>query len=92
MVVWVLCAVLQAIQESLLPPSVHMFPKKKTKQELGMNGAVSQENGKKAEGSSSPSVPEGEDQVLDHGNQNEITVPTPPERTVSRSSSPYPNV
>ncbi|KAI3418604.1 uncharacterized protein J3R85_013667 [Psidium guajava] len=79
-----------AIQESLLPPSVHMSPKK-SRQELGMNGAVSQENGNKAEGSSSPSLPEGEIQVLDHGNQNEITVTTPPERTVSRSSSPYPN-
>ncbi|KAF8005664.1 hypothetical protein BT93_K0063 [Corymbia citriodora subsp. variegata] len=76
-----------AIQESLLPPFVHMSPKRKSKQELGMNGAVSQKNGKKAEGSSS----DGENQVLDHGNQNEIRVPTQLERTISRSSSPYPN-
>lgn len=80
-----------AIQESLLPPSVHMSPKKKSKREFGMNGAVSQKNGNKAEGSSSPSVAEGENQVLDHGNQDAMAVPTPSERTVSRSSSPYPN-
>lgn len=92
MVVRVFCVILQAIQESLLPPSVHMSPKKKSRQELGTNGAVSQKNGKKAEVSSSPGLAEGDNQVLDHGNQNDITAPTPPERTAPRSSSPYPNV
>ncbi|KAJ4730375.1 Rhodanese-like domain-containing protein chloroplastic-like [Melia azedarach] len=50
-----------AIQETLLPPSVHILPKKKKKkakvlQQQGING-VDQQTGDNAEGSSSNSVP-----------------------------------
>ncbi|XWS75975.1 hypothetical protein CRYUN_Cryun01aG0137500 [Craigia yunnanensis] len=56
-----------AIQETLLPPSVHIKPKKvvKISQKLGVNGAVSQVEDKK-EGSSSMSAPVVESQTMDH--------------------------
>lgn len=58
---YILFCSLQAIQETLLPPSVHILPKKKKKkakilQQQGING-VDQQTGDNAEGSSSNSVP-----------------------------------
>ncbi|XVF32019.1 hypothetical protein REPUB_Repub17cG0045300 [Reevesia pubescens] len=80
-----------AIQETLLPPSVHIEPKKKKKkvkisQKLGVNGAVIQMEDKK-EGSFSPSASVVESQMTDH----ELTESVPSAKVGSQSFSPYPN-
>ncbi|XVF21253.1 hypothetical protein REPUB_Repub12eG0074100 [Reevesia pubescens] len=80
-----------AIQETLLPPSVHIKPTKKKKkveisQKLGVNGAVSQVGDSK-EGSSSISAPVAESQTMDH----ELTESEPCTKVGSQSSSRYPN-
>ncbi|XP_021273888.1 rhodanese-like domain-containing protein 4A, chloroplastic [Herrania umbratica] len=80
-----------AIQETLLPPSVHIKPKKKKKkvkisQQFGVNGAVGQVEDKK-EDSSSTSAPVVESQTIDH----EVTESMPHAKVGSWSSSPYPN-
>ncbi|MFQ6625598.1 hypothetical protein Gotur_004793 [Gossypium turneri] len=80
-----------AIQETLLPPSVHITSKKKKKVKIsrgfGVNGAVDQVEDKK-EGSSSTNAPRLESQTMDH----ELTESMPHAKVGSHSSSPYPNV
>lgn len=80
---------MQAIQETLLPPSVHIKSKKKVKisRGFGVNGAVDQVEDKK-EGSSSTNAPILESQTMDH----ELTESMPHAKVGSHSSSPYPNV
>lgn len=71
MVHWIIrfCfAVLQAIQETLLPPAVHILPKKKkkktkTSQQVGING-IDQQAGD-SEASSSGNVPIANSPVAD---------------------------
>ncbi|KAL4308454.1 hypothetical protein GQ457_01G051820 [Hibiscus cannabinus] len=81
-----------AIQETLLPPSVHIKRKKKKKTKLkisrgfGANGTVNQVEDKK-EGSFPTNAPVMESQTTDH----EVTESFPHEKVRSRSSSPYPN-
>ncbi|XVE72648.1 hypothetical protein DITRI_Ditri11bG0054900 [Diplodiscus trichospermus] len=81
-----------AIQDTLLPPSVHIKPKKKKKkvklsQKLGENGAATQVEDKK-EGSSSISTPVVESQTMNE----ELTESVPRTKVGFQSSSPYPNV
>lgn len=86
---------LQAIQESLLPPSVHMYPKKKGKasEDFGTNGAVAEQNGQNNSISSLPHVPtEAEGQTNNAGDSNKSIVSIIPDKVVQSSSSPYPNV
>ncbi|XP_031373085.1 rhodanese-like domain-containing protein 4A, chloroplastic [Punica granatum] len=87
-----------AIQETLLPPSVHMFPKKKGKasEDLGTNGAVAKQSGRNSSLSSSPSLPtKAESQASNPGmklDSNKSKVSMVPDNVVcSSSSSPYPN-
>ncbi|GMI73965.1 hypothetical protein HRI_001065800 [Hibiscus trionum] len=81
-----------AIQETLLPPSVHIKrnKKKKTKVRIsrgfGANGAVKQVEDKK-EASSPTNAHVMESQTTDH----EVTESIPHAKFRSRSSSPYPN-
>lgn len=82
---------LQAIQESLLPPSVHMNRRRKAKasQKFGTNGVVQQNGDNKAAPSSKSS--NGEIQTsrlhVDASSDTKSQL-----KTQSRSSSPYPNV
>ncbi|XP_039041351.1 rhodanese-like domain-containing protein 4A, chloroplastic [Hibiscus syriacus] len=78
-----------AIQETLLPPSVHIKRKKKKvkiSQGFGANGAVNQVEDKK-DGSSPTNAPVMESQTTDH----EVTESIPHAKVHSGSSSPYPN-
>ncbi|GAV68383.1 hypothetical protein CFOL_v3_11886, partial [Cephalotus follicularis] len=86
-----------AIQEMLLPPSVHIKPKKKKKrvkitEQVGMNGGVNQQTENDNEGSSSTSVPIRESQRMENnGHVNKSTTSIPHLKIGYRSSSPYPN-
>lgn len=84
---------LQEIQETLLPPSVHIYPKKKTKksQELGTNGVIGSKEDNSEVASTRPGAI-GESQGSDQGNVSESTEPILQTKNGARSSSPYPNV
>ncbi|KAM5562901.1 rhodanese-like domain-containing protein 4A, chloroplastic [Rosa sericea] len=81
-------------QETLLPPSMHMYPKKKVKtsKETGTNGGVVQQNedGNNAS-SSSENVAVAEKQRIDNGHISKSTKAVSPVKDGSRSSSPYPS-
>ncbi|XP_022159232.1 rhodanese-like domain-containing protein 4A, chloroplastic [Momordica charantia] len=79
-----------AIQERLLPPSVHMSKRKKTKasQKFGTNGVVRQRGENEAVPSSKTSIGEIKTSRL-HIDASSDTKPQL--KTQSRSSSPYPN-
>ena len=76
---------LQEIQETLLPPSVHIYPKKKTKksQELGTNGVIGSNEDKPEVASTETGASIGESQ----GTKSIRNI-----KNGARSSSPYPNV
>ncbi|XP_065873328.1 rhodanese-like domain-containing protein 4A, chloroplastic [Euphorbia lathyris] len=76
-----------AIQETLLPPSVHINPKKKKKSkvsQLGTNGGVSQKS--EENNGNIPSV--AESQRADNGHVNKSMISTPHTKIDCRS--PYP--
>lgn len=77
---------LQEIQETLLPPSVHIYPQKKRKasRELGENGRVIRSN--------EDNGAIGESQGSDHAQVANSTMSTLDKKNGARSSSPYPNV
>ncbi|XP_052115885.1 rhodanese-like domain-containing protein 4A, chloroplastic [Arachis duranensis] len=84
-----------AIQDSLLPPSVHIKRRKKKKasQEVGANGnGAIQQNDSNYESASTPDIPADGNQEKENGHvkRSEESVP---ERKISSvvSSSPYPN-
>uniref|UniRef100_A0A2P2J363 Rhodanese domain-containing protein n=1 Tax=Rhizophora mucronata TaxID=61149 RepID=A0A2P2J363_RHIMU len=79
------------IQETLLPPSTHIYPRKqKTKiSQVGLNGGVAQQNEDKNE-TSSVSLPIRESPTADNGYVNTLVKSTPHVKIDSRS--PYPNV
>ncbi|CAL5388184.1 unnamed protein product [Camellia sinensis] len=82
----------QAIQETLLPLSVHIYPKKKVKmpKKLGMNGGVNQQSNNQATSSTTPSV--GQSEKVDNGYVNKAIETTQHVNNGSRSLSPYPNI
>ncbi|XP_057435849.1 rhodanese-like domain-containing protein 4A, chloroplastic [Lotus japonicus] len=84
-----------AIQDTLLPPSLHMYRRKKTKasQKLSTNGnGAIQKNDSKNESSLSLEVPTVENQKTENGHVKRSVESGPEMRTGSRaSSSPYPN-
>ncbi|KAF5954497.1 hypothetical protein HYC85_007353 [Camellia sinensis] len=82
----------QAIQETLLPLSVHIYPKKKVKmpKKLGMNGGVNQQSNNQATSSTTPSV--GQSEKVDNGYVNKAIETTQHVNNGSRSLSPYPNL
>lgn len=84
---------LQEIQETLLPPSVRIYRKKKVKtsQQLGMNGGVLQSN-EIDKAISSEHVDIGDSQRIDNGRVKKSTKSALEIKNASRSSSPYPNV
>ncbi|XP_010095587.2 rhodanese-like domain-containing protein 4A, chloroplastic [Morus notabilis] len=73
------------IQETLLPPSLHIYPQKKRKasQELGENGRVIRSN--------EDNGAIGESQGSDHAQVANSTMSTLDKKNGARSSSPYPN-
>ncbi|KAI9075675.1 hypothetical protein K1719_042372 [Acacia pycnantha] len=80
------------IQDTLLPPSVHIYPKKKIKasEQLGTNGAIQQneDNGN----AWSPDIPKPVDQSSDTGPVRKSAESFPDVKIKSKaSSSPYPN-
>ncbi|KAI8013182.1 hypothetical protein LOK49_LG05G01640 [Camellia lanceoleosa] len=81
----------QAIQETLLPLSVHIYPKKKVKmpKKLGVNGGVSQQSNNQATSSTTLSV--GQSEKVDNGYVNKAIETTQHANNGSRSLSPYPN-
>ncbi|KAL3604754.1 hypothetical protein D5086_005613 [Populus alba] len=80
------------IQETLLPPSVHMKPKKKKKKakvsQLGVNGGVAQQNDGEDGIPSSTSFPLEGSQSVDNGHVNKPMTSTPHVEIDFRS--PYP--
>ncbi|PSR86288.1 Rhodanese-like domain-containing protein 4A [Actinidia chinensis var. chinensis] len=80
----------QAIQESLLPPSVHIFPKKKVKmsQQPEMNGGVNKQSDNEATSSRTLS---GQSEMVNNGYVSKATECTAQPKDGSRSLSPYPN-
>ncbi|KAK4775518.1 hypothetical protein SAY87_023479 [Trapa incisa] len=81
-----------AIQESLLPPSVHMKANKKgeASEDIGINGAVPEQNGQNDLISFLPDAPtKVEEQPNDALNSNKSTLI--PDKVVHNSLSPYPN-
>ncbi|KAI5599733.1 hypothetical protein BDE02_02G215000 [Populus trichocarpa] len=80
------------IQETLLPPSVHMKPKKKKKKakvsQLGVNGGVAQQNDGEDGIPSSTSFPLEGSQSVDNGHINKPMTSTPHVEIDFRS--PYP--
>ncbi|KAJ6687010.1 RHODANESE-LIKE DOMAIN-CONTAINING PROTEIN 4A CHLOROPLASTIC [Salix purpurea] len=80
------------IQETLLPPSIHMKPKKKKKKakisQLGVNGGVAQQNDGEDGIPSSTSLPLEESQSVDNGHINKSMTST---RVEIDFRSPYPN-
>ena len=85
---------LQAIQDTLLPPSVHMIRRKKAKgsQQLDTNGGI-QKNEDKGETALSPDVPSDGKQGKDNGHVSMSQKPVSDVTIGSKaSSSPYPNV
>ncbi|KAF3434947.1 hypothetical protein FNV43_RR22034 [Rhamnella rubrinervis] len=81
------------IQETLLPPPVHIYSKKKgkTSQELGTNGGVLQSNEDDNNAISFESVDIRESQGIDNGRVTKSTKSELGIKNGSRSSSPYPN-
>ncbi|XP_057513222.1 rhodanese-like domain-containing protein 4A, chloroplastic isoform X2 [Actinidia eriantha] len=82
----------QAIQESLLPPSVHIFPKKKVKmsQQPEMNGGVNKQSDNVA--TSSRTLSTGQSEMVNNGYVSKATECSAQPKDGSRSLSPYPNV
>ncbi|XP_050363183.1 rhodanese-like domain-containing protein 4A, chloroplastic [Argentina anserina] len=81
-------------QENLLPPSMHMYPKKKVKtsKETGMNGGVVQQKEDDSNAaSSSEKVVVAEKQSINNGHITKSTEAVSLVKDGSRSSSPYPN-
>ncbi|GAA0139309.1 hypothetical protein LIER_00881 [Lithospermum erythrorhizon] len=76
------------IQESMLPPSVHIRPKKKAKssEQVGTNGDMNQ----KSE-NHDPSTPPRASENSSNGYVNSSTQPNSNAKSDRRSSSPYPN-
>ncbi|CAK9139447.1 unnamed protein product [Ilex paraguariensis] len=83
----------QAIQETLLPPSVHIYPSKKVKmsKQLETNGVVKQANEVNKKYSSVITPLEGRSEQMDNGYVNKSIKSTPLTNCARRSSSPYPN-
>ncbi|WCJ37270.1 Rhodanese-like domain-containing protein 4A chloroplastic [Euphorbia peplus] len=79
-----------AIQETLLPPSVHISPKKKKSKisQLGSNGGVSQKNEENNGTISSVALSKPESQRVENGHVNESMISTPHAKIDCRS--PYP--
>ncbi|KAF9688366.1 hypothetical protein SADUNF_Sadunf02G0190000 [Salix dunnii] len=80
------------IQETLLPPSIHMKPKKKKRKakisQLGVNGGVAQQNDGEDGIPSSTSLPLEESQSVDNGHIHKSMTST---RVEIDFRSPYPN-
>ncbi|KAA8543586.1 hypothetical protein F0562_021668 [Nyssa sinensis] len=83
----------QAIQETLLPPSVHIYPRNKVKklQQLEINGGVNWQNEDSNQASSFTRLPAGGSEQIDNGHINKSIEPAPPAKHGARSLSPYPN-
>uniref|UniRef100_A0A5B7AMR8 Rhodanese domain-containing protein n=1 Tax=Davidia involucrata TaxID=16924 RepID=A0A5B7AMR8_DAVIN len=83
----------QAIQETLLPPSVHIYPRKKVKksQQLEINGGVNWQKEDNNQASSFTSLPTGRSEQIDNGHVNKSIEPTPQTKHGPRLLSPYPN-
>ncbi|XP_054790507.1 rhodanese-like domain-containing protein 4A, chloroplastic [Prosopis cineraria] len=80
------------IQDNLLPPSVHIYPRKKknASEQLGANGAIQQNKGNG--NTILPDVPKSVDQKLDGGRVIKSAESFPGVKIDSKaSSSPYPN-
>ncbi|XP_048233275.1 rhodanese-like domain-containing protein 4A, chloroplastic [Ricinus communis] len=79
------------IQETLLPPSVHMYPKKKKAKilQLGINGGVSRQMEEKNGTPSSATLSTAESQRVDNGHVNKLVKSTAHMKIDCRS--PYPN-
>nr|GEX32218.1 rhodanese-like domain-containing protein 4A, chloroplastic [Tanacetum cinerariifolium] len=75
------------IQETLLPPSVHINPKMKVKKslEVNNNGAIEQQNEVKSQ-----PADVAENKQINNGYVNTSTKPNTSARSTLRSSSPYP--
>ncbi|KAI5315353.1 PREDICTED: rhodanese domain-containing [Prunus dulcis] len=80
-------------QETLLPPSMHIYPKKKveTSQKTGMNGGVVRGNEDSNGAASAGSFSIGESQRTDNGRTAKSTDSVSHVKNGFRSSSPYPN-
>jgi len=85
---------LQAIQDSLLPPSVHIRKRVKSSKELNTNGnGRIQQNDSKNKSSLSQEISPVENQKVDNGNVKSSAESIPEVKTGAVvSSSPYPNV
>lgn len=80
-----------AIQETLLPPSVHIYPKKKKSKssQLGINGGVGQKSEENNGKPSDVALSTAESQQAENGHINQLMNSTPKLKIDSRS--PYPN-
>lgn len=81
------------IQENLLPPPVHIYPKKKkarSSEHLGANARINQQT-ENQEGSSSLNSPIVESQRVDRDGINNCKKSMPDVQVSRRSFSPYPN-
>jgi hypothetical protein len=88
---------LQAIQDTLLPPSVHIIRRKKTKapQQLTTNGngAIQPNDDSNSESALSSDIPTLGNQETENGHVKRSVDPDPEVKISSAvSSSPYPNV
>ncbi|XP_059659981.1 rhodanese-like domain-containing protein 4A, chloroplastic isoform X2 [Cornus florida] len=84
----------QEIQETLLPPSVHIYPTKKVKksQQLEINGEVNQGDGNINQVSSFTNLPTGRSEQIDNGYVNKSIKSTPETKQVPRSKTAiFPN-
>ncbi|OVA11041.1 Rhodanese-like domain [Macleaya cordata] len=81
----------QAIQETLLPPSVHVFPKKnsKTKEQLEMNGE--EINRQTTSNGNIPSLTSVPSERVENGSINSTRPISQANLGPKRMSSPYPN-
>lgn len=85
---------LQEIQDALLPPSVHMYPRKKVKasKQLSTNGGI-QKYEDDSKTALALDVPLSENKRTDNGHARKSAEPFPDVKTDSiTSSSPYPHV
>ena len=84
----------QESQETLLPPSTHIYPKKKVKtsQETGMDEGVVRGNEDSNGAASSGSFSIEESQRTENGRTSKYTDSMSHVKNGSRSSSPYPSV
>uniref|UniRef100_A0A0A8YCD8 Rhodanese domain-containing protein n=1 Tax=Arundo donax TaxID=35708 RepID=A0A0A8YCD8_ARUDO len=86
----------QAVQENYLPPSVHVFPRKKKSKKLAHTDVSTDGTDSQEEGSGEP-VPPNSSTVLDTGNGSEDGPENPngsisaTEHATKRPLSPYPN-